>query len=588
MNVCSTDLPAYVALKNGRLIIHHPPDGPYPVIVLGAGVKLKINDREYKEPDVPIPLTATDNVVITTLTEEIKGSWSLEVSPDNMFAKLIIKPHRRIKYILNDAPPAQVLRLQGLPKEEIFSPVSLPELTHKLQQLGIVHGIDWETITTLIVNPEEKEVIIAKGTPPKPGRDAQIELLFNPEEKVKTEVPEEGKIDLLQLFTYTAVNPGQVLARKHPAQPGKPGKDIKGNILPPPEPRNLLLEAGEGTLLEKGGFEIISLKPGRPVAIYTSKGVQIRIINVLHHKGDVDKRSGHISFTGDIVVGGNVLEGIRVEAGEKIVIEGMVSGATLKAHDSIIIKGNVHTSTIIAGEKFSLLQNSLPLLKRISAQLEELIHALQQLQGKYVGNIGPLVKLLLERKFKAIPPDIQVLKEYIQKLPFEYPLLSQFLEDIQHKLVRLPLSIVKLEEISQLYTQAEELLKNIEAQGGTETGNVTVGYVLNSKIIAAGNVTVTRIGCDNSYIEAGKKVVIQGAFRGGEIKAGEDVYIEELGTRGGAKTIVITGEKATVTIGHAFENSSVKIGLRSYSFSTEQRKIKIRLNPEGELDIIPL
>lgn len=589
MNTYYDNLSVYAALQGGKLLVHHPPDGPYPVVVLGPGVKLQVNEREYLEINQPIPVTVHDHVVVTTLTEESEGSWSLEVTPDNMVAILKLKPYRRIRYVLKDSPPARILRLEGIPIEEVLSPVTLGELTDKLRQLGVVHGIDWETIRRLFVNPEEKEVIIARGTPPEPGQDAKIELLFSLEEKIKIEGSTGEKVDLLQRFVYTSAVPGQVLARKHPAQPGKPGRDLKGNIILPPEPQDVSLKAGEGTTLTKEGLEVVAAKPGRPVAIHIPRGMEIKIINVLHHDEDVDKSSGHIIFAGDIIVKGNVLEGMRVEAGESAVIEGTVSGASIKAQDSVVIKGNVHASTIIAGEKFALLRNGLPLLKRISSQIEELFLALNQLKEKYTGStIGPLVKLLLERKYPGIPASIQVLREYVKKLPFEYPPLTRFLNNMEYKLVRLPLAIVSIEEVEELYNEAMELLGHIQIQDKTENGNVTVGYVLNSKIIASGSVTVSRIGCDNSYIEAGKKVIIHGAFRGGEIKAGEEVYVKELGTRGGAKSAVTVQDKGVVTIEHAYENSFVKIGVRIYPFTREERKIRLRLNADGEIEVIPL
>ncbi|MDN5347893.1 MAG: uncharacterized protein PWP65_1457 [Clostridia bacterium] len=181
-----------------------------------------------------------------------------------------------------------------------------------------------------------------------------------------------------------------------------------------------------------------------------------------------------------------------------------------------------------------------------------------------------------------------MLKTTLSNLPLGQKDIANFVTTLEQKLVWYPLALATEEEIHTLVAQAKELVENLDAELVQGEGDVTVGYLLNSKIIATGNVTVTRIGCDNCTIEAGKKVVIHGAFRGGEISAGEDVYVEELGSRRGARTLIATSEGRAVTIGHAYESSFVRIGNKTYSFTSEQREIRLRLSREGYFDIIPI
>ncbi|MDN5347892.1 MAG: uncharacterized protein PWP65_1456 [Clostridia bacterium] len=327
----------YAALKQGRVIVEHPPDGPYPLVIPGKGVKLKLNGEERNGP---VPVTSSDEVIVETLKEEIPGSWRVEITPDLMKAVLKIKPREVIEYNLKDLPPARQLYLEATEKREQFIPFTLEELLHELRRLKIIlRGIDWEALNRILLNPEEGEIVLVQGTPPQPSKDGWVEFLFNPAEKVKVELPEEGNVDLRQRFIFTSVQPGAVLARKHPAQPGKPGVDIMGNVVLPPPPKDVLLEAGEGTTLLKDGQEVVANRPGRPVAIRGQGKVRVKIVNTLNHVGDVDSSSGHISFAGDVFISGSVLEGMRVEAGENVAIAGMVSEAIIKAQKSVSLGG---------------------------------------------------------------------------------------------------------------------------------------------------------------------------------------------------------------------------------------------------------
>ena len=90
-------------------------------------------------------------------------------------------------------------------------------------------------------------------------------------------------------------------------------------------------------------------------------------------------------------------------------------------------------------------------------------------------------------------------------------------------------------------------------------------------------------GCYISQIQAGKKVSICGVVRGGKIQAGGDINVGELGSKGGATAKVVAGPTAVVTVGHAFENSVVLLGGKSYRFSREEKNVQLRLDKEGNL-----
>jgi hypothetical protein len=81
-------------------------------------------------------------------------------------------------------------------------------------------------------------------------------------------------------------------------------------------------------------------------------------------------------------------------------------------------------------------------------------------------------------------------------------------------------------------------------------------------------------------------VNISGVVRGGKIRAGSDVFIGELGSKGGATAKVVASPTSVVTIGHAFINSVVMLGGQSYRFNREEKNIRFWLDKEGKLSFI--
>eukprot|EP00792_Barthelona_sp_PAP020_P002694 TRINITY_DN14255_c0_g1_i1.p1 TRINITY_DN14255_c0_g1~~TRINITY_DN14255_c0_g1_i1.p1 ORF type:complete len:296 (+),score=60.18 TRINITY_DN14255_c0_g1_i1:162-1049(+) len=70
-------------------------------------------------------------------------------------------------------------------------------------------------------------------------------------------------------------------------------------------------------------------------------GVKISIIEVLEIFSDVGIKTGNISFTGRIIIRGNVTSGFKVETKDAIEIYGVVEAAELLAGGDIIISGGV-------------------------------------------------------------------------------------------------------------------------------------------------------------------------------------------------------------------------------------------------------
>ncbi|NLO89604.1 MAG: DUF342 domain-containing protein [Clostridia bacterium] len=583
----------YAMVKDQRLIVCHPKDGPYPVVVPCQEAKLIVNGRECTETT---PVTIKDTVRIEVEKEERKeGKWSLSVSPDGLYAELRIRPTVVIRRELSYLPPARVLHLKVVEREERIPPFTLDELLEELSRLGINYGIDWEACSRAAASCDEERVIVARGVPAQPGRDAWVELHFSNDSKIPVPIgKDEIVVDLRERFIFTSVEPGDVLAVKHPPEQGIPGTSVKGDIIVPPTPQDCSLIVGEGAFITQDGKQAVATRSGRPIAKIGRNKIKICVLPELVHHGDVDLASGNLIFKGDVLVSGNVLEGMTVEAGGHIRVAGFVSHAKVRANGSILIKGNILASVVVAGGNNAVAQKLQPHIKTLATGLQEMSAAVRQLlqhpafkRDDLKGGIGPLIRLLLESKFCSLPYAVDNLKNMVENLQFSLSTedmnnFTKFIKKAELALIRYPLTVRSLEEIEALAQQAAEWEQAFSSLPAEES-DLVVSSILNSNVVATGDIRVIGSGCFNSSIHAGKEVTISGVFRGGEIQAGGNVYVREMGSKCGAATKIVTVSTAKVTVGYAFDNATVVVGKKVYKFNREEANVCLWLDKKGNL-----
>ncbi|SHE68012.1 hypothetical protein SAMN02745133_00921 [Desulforamulus putei DSM 12395] len=561
----------YVFVKNGYLVVHHKPEGPYPVVIPCPGARLIVNGQECTQPT---PVSMQDTVLLEAVNERREGEWSLTISSDGLQAILRISPTVIIHREVAELPAASKLQLAVVEREERLPSLTWNELLQELSRLGINYGVDWEACSRGVTSCTEEEVVIARGIPAEPGKDGWVELLFPYNSKVPVLAEEKETVDFRKRYVFTSVVEGEILAVKHLPGLGRPGTSVKGDVIVSPAPRDFALSAGEGAVLTRDGERVVAARAGRPVAYRSRNLVRVSVLPELVHTGDVDLASGNIAFRGDVVIAGNVEEGMAVEAGGNVRVDGLVSGAKIQATESILIRGNILASVVTAGGTPAFMQEVLPQVHVLATGLREMIMAIYQLlghpafkQGDLKGGIGPLLKLLLEGKFRHLPAAAEAFKKQVKTLPSGLvgEGLDEFIQEVERVVVHSPLAIRDIQEVEKLAQRALKWEQAFASPPSVES-DVVASNILNSTVMATGDVRVVGSGCYNSRIQAGKKVTVHGVFRGGEIQAGEDVHLGELGSRGGAITKVVAGPRAIVTVKYAFENALVLVGGRVYRF----------------------
>ena len=259
---------------------------------------------------------------VTTTPVEI-GTWlpsvTLEVSRDKMSASLIA-------YETQDYIRANRQKFQT-------------DVEKLLQENNIKHGILDIKIESIVSG---KAVLIAQGTPPIKGDDAEVTYLQPPDRKPV--IREDGKADYYDMNFIYEIEEGTWLGEKIHAKPGTPGTNVYNEPVAAQNGRDIPLKYDRNSAyeVEENGKTIIRSKISG--VLENSKG----IVGVNYHlpiNGDVGIETGNIDFHGSISIRGTVHPGFSVVAKGDISIEGPegVSGAKLiKSIDGdIFIRGGI-------------------------------------------------------------------------------------------------------------------------------------------------------------------------------------------------------------------------------------------------------
>ena len=213
------------------------------------------------------------------------------------------------------------------------------EIIKHLQQYGIKFGIDREAIGRYLSNREyNREILMAKGQPPKQGKDGRIEYFFNTSLNTKPKKNPDGTVNYHELNTVSIVQAGQRLAVLIPEEPGIEGMNVYGNEVAPRAVKTPTLQFGNNITISEDGKELISNVTGHANLINGS----VFVSDVLEIPADVDTSTGDVRYDGSVLIHGNVKSGFKVIAKGDVIVEGVVEGAIVKTDGQIVIKQGIH------------------------------------------------------------------------------------------------------------------------------------------------------------------------------------------------------------------------------------------------------
>ncbi|KJR46688.1 hypothetical protein UF75_2925 [Desulfosporosinus sp. I2] len=523
-----------IEIRNGELLFTPPRGlGRFPLIMAGENVEIYLNGKKIETPSF---INDHDTVEIKTLDTAPSVDLEISIIEDKMKAFLLVKKAFGKKYALIDCKPMQIVKvIARCVIEEEPAPIQYEDVMEALQNKGVVFGIQKDAIMKAVQDTAgEFTVEIATGLFPVESVDASIMYNFQDEDwSVSARNPYgNGKIHSVSL--------GEIVAIKRPPVPGKPGIDVTENPALVRMPKDVPILIKDGVELINEGTVAIATRSGKPVLEgYSKKYLSVRPVYIV--EGDVNLTVGNIKFKGDVIVKGSVYDGFSIEASGSIRVLGDVLHAALYANGDIVVNKKAISSRLQAGGLAVPYKWIYKMLTQLLNRLENLLAAMKLLKAQRAfttGDLkengeGQLVKLLIDYKFRDIPPLIYelieiVLKEENQGLIVD---LVQITQHLSQKLCNLgPLRIQHQNEIELLIQELQESLNIVDGLV-VNAANIAVSYLQNSVAQANGDIIITGKASIISQLHAEGKIVINsGVVRGGHLSAREGIKVMELGS----------------------------------------------------------
>jgi hypothetical protein len=219
------------------------------------------------------------------------------------------------------------------------------DMLRLLKRYGIEHNVDGHAVekaVDIVAKGVLVDEVVACGTPPEPGKDGWMEVLFH---SFPTEMTAE---DAEEKLAKVHVEKGAVLARRHLPSQGRPGIDVCGRPVSAPNGRDAQIVAGTGVKVIEDGVTFAAADSGYPVF---RRGI-LEVRGLLTIEGDVDALRKPLDAPGHVLIRGSVEEGAAVRVGGNLFVIQHVNKAVIEAGGDITVCGGItgtEKETVLAG-----------------------------------------------------------------------------------------------------------------------------------------------------------------------------------------------------------------------------------------------
>lgn len=251
-------------------------------------------------------------------------------------------PAELIVEVATDAMSAYILPIRFLPKG-----TDLSRIHTRIRESGVAFGILPDaTLAAYLTDPGlwNAPFIVAEGLAVTPPEDGRIRYGFDIAYLKAGRVDPDGAIDYFDRGEVPYVKEGDLLGERVPPTPGSPGRNVHGVELSCPDPKDVELRAGPGTILSEDAQRIHAQIQGQP---HATLGGKISVFEEMEIPGNVDLKTGHVKFTGAVRIRGNVEPGFLVKAASVAVTD--ISEAEIHVEGDLVAKGGIIGAKIHAG-----------------------------------------------------------------------------------------------------------------------------------------------------------------------------------------------------------------------------------------------
>lgn len=441
------------------------------------------------------------------------GQWlpilEIEVSRDKMSASLFI--HEALDFI-------------RMNQEDLKQ-----QINKVLAENRIVHGLLPIHIESIVPG---KAILVAQGNPPVKGSDAQITYLQIPERKPV--IREDGKADYYDLNFIFEISEGSWLGEKILPEPGTPGQNVYGEILPATPGRDISLKYDHKSAYEVEEDGKVVLRSRISGVLEHSQG----LVSVNHHlpiNGDVGIETGNLEFDGSISIRGTVQNGFTVIAKGDVSIEAPegVAGANLiKSIDGdIYIRGGIfglgETRIEAGGSIFVKHVNEANLYAgqdiyigfyAIGSNLKAHSILLDERKGKIIGGTATAKNQIitaisgnrLERRTELIINSVNKQEVYamIQDKAAQLKILQEEITELEEQMNRLKPMVKQLnKQQAAAFEQAKQNLHDYKGEAMAIDHEIKV-MMNDLRNVGKEEIQVKKEAYPGTYIQIGKKSTI--------------------------------------------------------------------------------
>lgn len=558
-----------IKVVHGEIIVKNPKeDGKPAMIYKSKGMTILVDGVEVEDR---CEVFEHSDIKVNFYENEPKRELNIYVSDDRMSAYLEVRYTPKNKYVLKDEEESQKLSFKAEISERVFPPkYTAEEIKEELSNNNVVYGIIEENLGKSVEN--NKKVLIARGKEPMDGKDDLIESKF----KTFSDLEEDqlGNVDFKSIGSVNAVKKGDIIAVRHVGTKGEKGFDVNGRVLKCKNGKQLKLKAGVGCILRDADTveAAIDGKPGVDGNTYYVH--QVHEIN-----GDVDLSTGNVRFIGDVVVHGDIKEGMKVVCGNDLTVDREVERANLTAVGNIIIGGSVVASKICGGGENVRKLNAVEHLKKFSENLTKLTEVVKEIKTYNLLGAnkkdGEIIKILLENKFKILLRlSINVIADL--NMDSDNNEEDEIVQYIKTKFMGIgPISIKNYLELNELIYKVDNKVEYFEKTLELPV-NVSIAYCQDSDIQSSGGVMITGKGEYISDIKASNsiKFIMEGSVaRGGTLKAGEEIKCKVVGSTAGVSTKLQVGSEGNIWADIAYHNTIFKVGNRESVLDSPSKNV---------------
>ena len=208
------------------------------------------------------------------------------------------------------------------------------------------HKIDSSFLNEIItkLSAEGKAVlnlVLLNGTFPESGKDAEVK--FNCE-MVESDAKEKKSVGIIKVG-------GLICKKTMPGKSGKNGETVRGETIPPRNPRDIEIVPSENVVLTDDGLEVYAAGEGTihvKISEHKDKKFKEKITISLNTSRVVDgKKPLNLTLDDPLTIIGGLKKGSKIISRDLVVIEGDVeAGVFIQTSGDIQVTGNVVGSTL--------------------------------------------------------------------------------------------------------------------------------------------------------------------------------------------------------------------------------------------------